>query len=178
MHAQHCINNKITKQMDADSPIIHALPKLHKSAVKFRYIVSGKMEEQVEKCRHGCAAKIDEEKKKRQDSRCQGSNSCKGFAEKVVVIAEKFSPDLTSDIAAGLIEPYLSGEDAETINRWCKETMQHIRQYMESEPNGGAQEMSGYRFSQGPIPSWISLMDNVHVLSEAEIKKRHPLPQK
>ncbi|KAK6011981.1 hypothetical protein OSTOST_22880, partial [Ostertagia ostertagi] len=93
-------------------------------------------------------------------------------------MAEKFSPHLTSDIAAGLIEPYLSGNDTETINRWCKETMQHIRDYMKCEPNGGAQEMSGYRFSQDPIPSWISVMDNVHILSSEEIAKRHPLPQK
>ncbi|RCN27998.1 hypothetical protein ANCCAN_26264 [Ancylostoma caninum] len=57
--------------------------------------------------------------------------------------------------------------------------MEHIRQYMKEVPNGGAQEMSGYRFSQDPnIPSWISLMDNVHILSPQEIKQKHSYPQK
>ncbi|EPB76806.1 hypothetical protein ANCCEY_04088 [Ancylostoma ceylanicum] len=39
--------------------------------------------------------------------------------------------------------------------------------------------MSGYRFSQDPnIPPWISLLDNVHILSPEEIKRKHPYPQK
>ncbi|CAJ0602658.1 unnamed protein product [Cylicocyclus nassatus] len=98
---------------------------------------------------------------------------------KVTIVTSDFSPNLTSDIAAGLIEPYLSGIDEESVNRWTRETIKHIRKYMKDYPNGGAQEMSGYRFSQNPdTPSWISLMDNVHVLSPEEVEQKHPLPQK
>ncbi|EYB84741.1 hypothetical protein Y032_0311g2152 [Ancylostoma ceylanicum] len=97
---------------------------------------------------------------------------------KVVIVAADFSPNLTSDIAAGLIEPYLCGKDEQSVSRWCRQTMEHIRQYMKEVPNGGAQEMSGYRFSQDPnIPPWISLLDNVHILSPEEIKRKHPYPQ-
>ncbi|ETN69838.1 hypothetical protein NECAME_15050 [Necator americanus] len=74
-------------------------------------------------------------------------------------------------------------------NRWCRVTMQHIREYMEEVPNGGAQhygmcscvfqEMSGYRFSQDTnIPRWITLMDNVHILTPQEIEQKHPHHQK
>ncbi|RCN36919.1 hypothetical protein ANCCAN_17205 [Ancylostoma caninum] len=101
------------------------------------------------------------------------------YSFQVVIVAAEFSPNLTSDIAAGLIEPYLCGKDEQSITRWCRQTMEHIRQYMKEVPNGGAQEMSGYRFSQDPnIPSWISLMGNVHILSPQEIKQKHPYPQK
>ncbi|KHJ81040.1 hypothetical protein OESDEN_19277 [Oesophagostomum dentatum] len=56
--------------------------------------------------------------------------------------------------------------------------MAYIRRYMKEVPNGGAQEMSGYRFSKDPsTPSWISVMDNVHILSQREIQQKHPHPQ-
>ncbi|KAK6752716.1 hypothetical protein RB195_003871 [Necator americanus] len=97
----------------------------------------------------------------------------------VTIVAAEFSPNLTSDVAAGLIEPYLCRENDERVIRWCRVTMRHIREYMKEVPNGGAQEMSGYRFSQDTnIPRWITLMDNVHILTPQEIEQKHPHHQK
>lgn len=50
-----------------------------------------------------------------------------GHQAKVVIIADKFTPNTTSDIAAGLWEPYLLAENSEEdVIRWSSATYQHI----------------------------------------------------
>lgn len=50
-----------------------------------------------------------------------------GHQAKVVIIADKFTPNTTSDIAAGLWEPYLLAENSEeNVIRWSAATYQHI----------------------------------------------------
>ncbi|XP_030751719.1 D-amino-acid oxidase isoform X2 [Sitophilus oryzae] len=55
----------------------------------------------------------------------------------VTIFAEKFTPDTTSDIAAGLWEPYLLGEtEPENLIRWGKGTYDYLTQLWQEE-NGG-----------------------------------------
>lgn len=50
-----------------------------------------------------------------------------GHQAKVVIIADKFTPNTTSDIAAGLWEPYLLAENSEEdVIKWSAATYQHI----------------------------------------------------
>lgn len=50
-----------------------------------------------------------------------------GNQAKVIIFADKFSPNTTSDIAAGFWEPYLLAENSEEdVIRWSKETYSYI----------------------------------------------------
>ncbi|CAI5448126.1 unnamed protein product [Caenorhabditis angaria] len=87
----------------------------------------------------------------------------------VTIIAERFSPDTTSDVAAGLIEPFLAGSDVERVKEWTRLTIERIKEYM-SEGNLGAEEKSGYWMqSVKEVPDWLKLMKNVKVLNESEV---------
>uniref|UniRef100_A0A1I7USR5 DAO domain-containing protein n=1 Tax=Caenorhabditis tropicalis TaxID=1561998 RepID=A0A1I7USR5_9PELO len=77
---------------------------------------------------------------------------------------------MTSDVAAGLIEPYLCDDDVDRIIKWTKATITRIQEYM-AEGNPGAEEMSGYWMqSQKTIPKWLEVMRHVHFLSEDEMR--------
>ncbi|CAL2042287.1 hypothetical protein CAEBREN_30974 [Caenorhabditis brenneri] len=95
----------------------------------------------------------------------------------VTIISEKFSPNTTSDVAAGLIEPYLCDDDVNKIIRWTKATIHRIQEYM-AEGNDGAEEMSGYWIqSVKEVPKWLEVMKNVNVLSEQEMKQIAKRPE-
>lgn len=50
-----------------------------------------------------------------------------GNEAKVIIFADKFSPNTTSDIAAGFWEPYLLADNSEEdVIRWSKETYSYI----------------------------------------------------
>ncbi|ULT97850.1 hypothetical protein L3Y34_005588 [Caenorhabditis briggsae] len=88
----------------------------------------------------------------------------------VTIIAEKFSPNTTSDVAAGLIEPYLCDDDVDRVISWTKSTIQRIQEYM-NEGNPGAEEQSGYWLqSVKSVPKWLEVMKNVKILTGNELK--------
>lgn len=79
-----------------------------------------------------------------------------GHQAKVVIIADKFTPNTTSDIAAGLWEPYLLAENSEEdVIRWSAATYQHIlklwkqgRIFSNKIANVGVNQISIFRQSQ------------------------------
>ncbi|CAI2350398.1 unnamed protein product [Caenorhabditis sp. 36 PRJEB53466] len=95
----------------------------------------------------------------------------------VTVIADKFSPETTSDVAAGFIEPYLSDDSDDRIIKWTSATISRIKEYV-AAGNSGAEEMSGYWLqSEKKVPKWLEIMKNVHVLSESEMEKVRKRPE-
>lgn len=89
----------------------------------------------------------------------------------MTIIAEKFSPNTTSDVAAGLIEPFLCDDDVDRIINWTSATISRIHEY-QADGNPGAEEQSGYWLqSVKSEPKWLKLMKNVHILTDAEMKQ-------
>ncbi|XP_033737461.1 D-aspartate oxidase-like [Pecten maximus] len=79
------------------------------------------------------------------------------LSSKVVVsiVADKFSPETTSDGSGGFWGPHLVNPDqADDINKWGNETFDYIFDLFRSEHGGdvGAQLISGYCFSNSAIP--------------------------
>ncbi|CAJ0586810.1 unnamed protein product, partial [Mesorhabditis spiculigera] len=72
----------------------------------------------------------------------------------ITIVAGEFSPDLTSDIAAGFWHPYLLGESIppETLKRWLGATFSYILGYARSHPTHGAMIISGYEFLRKAVP--------------------------
>ncbi|KAF1758934.1 hypothetical protein GCK72_015394 [Caenorhabditis remanei] len=95
----------------------------------------------------------------------------------VTVISDRFSPNTTSDVAAGLIEPYLCDDDVDRIIKWTRATILRIQEYM-TGGHPGAEEQSGYCLSSvKSIPKWLEVMKNVHILSEEEMKEVAKRPE-
>ncbi|CAD6190677.1 unnamed protein product [Caenorhabditis auriculariae] len=92
---------------------------------------------------------------------------------KVTAITKDLSPNLTSDVAAGLIKPYYCSDDEEKIISWTKATISRIQTFMREFPGTGAELMSGYHFSREvePIPFWSRVVRNFRVMSSEEIEE-------
>lgn len=96
----------------------------------------------------------------------------------VTVIAEKFSPHTTSDVAAGILSPHLNTvTPVESLRRWFAETFAHIYSIARSTeaPDAGVQILSGWEiFKQPPeerIPFWSDIVLAFHVMSDSELKR-------
>ncbi|XP_041454044.1 D-aspartate oxidase-like isoform X3 [Lytechinus variegatus] len=77
----------------------------------------------------------------------------------VSIIAAEFSPNTTSDGAAGFIQPYLApGTPKEDIQRWFKSTWMHLTKIIKSADAGkaGVHFTSGYNVFKKfePDPEW------------------------
>lgn len=77
----------------------------------------------------------------------------------LTVVAEKFSPNTTSDGSAGFWEPYLCGDTpAELINKWSGSTYNHLNSIVTSEEaeEAGVEVTNGYNLLPKYIedPSW------------------------
>uniref|UniRef100_A0A8R1E0L3 DAO domain-containing protein n=1 Tax=Caenorhabditis japonica TaxID=281687 RepID=A0A8R1E0L3_CAEJA len=95
----------------------------------------------------------------------------------ITIIASHFSPDTTSDVAAGLIEPYLCGDSDEKILKWTKATISRVQEYM-ATGNSGVGEMSGYWLqSVREVPKWLELMKSWKELSEKEMETMRKRPE-
>ncbi|GMR37037.1 hypothetical protein PMAYCL1PPCAC_07232 [Pristionchus mayeri] len=90
---------------------------------------------------------------------------------KITILAEKFSPHLTSDIAAGYWMPYLvSFPQPDLLNRICRDTFEYISSLVKKE-DAGAMWQSGYDVSreEREVPHWASLVKGFRRLSQEEL---------
>ncbi|XP_065188970.1 D-aspartate oxidase-like [Sycon ciliatum] len=61
---------------------------------------------------------------------------------KITIVAEKFHPHTTSNVAAGIWEPYdVKTDPVEQGERWSMETLRWMRSTFQSDPNTARQEM-------------------------------------
>uniref|UniRef100_A0A914V6U7 FAD dependent oxidoreductase domain-containing protein n=1 Tax=Plectus sambesii TaxID=2011161 RepID=A0A914V6U7_9BILA len=92
---------------------------------------------------------------------------------KVTLVAESFSPDVTSDVAAGYWRPYLlSDPRTDVLRRWGELTFQHIERLAYREPDTGALWQSGYEMRQDSVKEdffWKDTVRNYRNISEREL---------
>ncbi|EDO36103.1 predicted protein [Nematostella vectensis] len=101
---------------------------------------------------------------------------------RLTVIADTFSPENTSDGAAGLLMPFAVGEtDPGLVRRWFKETMRRFEELLRSEiaPELGVFRASGCLVAdhQQEIPDWKDLVYGFKQMSREELE-RFPLSAK
>nr|XP_006820597.1 PREDICTED: D-aspartate oxidase-like [Saccoglossus kowalevskii] len=85
----------------------------------------------------------------------------------VTVIAERFSPNTTSDVAAGIWLPpdaraeHELGEDVQRIKKWCLDSRRHIQRLHNSEDAAaaGVQLISGFHLFEKPEYSHEAIYD-------------------
>ncbi|XP_078256388.1 D-aspartate oxidase-like [Rhinoraja longicauda] len=95
----------------------------------------------------------------------------------VTVMAEKFSPHTTSDVAAGILSPHFPPETpVESQRRWFAATFAHLYSIARSAeaPDAGVQIMSGWEIFKEPpeerIPFWSDIVLAFHVMNDSELK--------
>lgn len=95
----------------------------------------------------------------------------------ITIVADKFSPNTTSDGSAGFWEPHLVNPiQKQEIRKWGQETFDHLLRLASSEEAGklGAQLISGYNFClMKEEPFWKDQVLAYRKLDENE-KKIHP----
>ncbi|KAF4084191.1 hypothetical protein AMELA_G00125600 [Ameiurus melas] len=96
----------------------------------------------------------------------------------VTVLAEKFSPDTTSDVAAGILLPKeIQGVPLERQRRWFKGTFDHLLAITESPQTSeaGVFMSSGYQiFKEVPRntkPYWADIVFGVRIMTDREMKR-------
>ncbi|XP_065682752.1 D-amino-acid oxidase [Hydra vulgaris] len=99
----------------------------------------------------------------------------------VVVYAKDFSPNLTSDGAAGLWEPYIPGETSiELVSKWSQSTYDYVLDKIRTDPdsgNYGLMTCLGYNCSTSSdfqLPYWSSIPLDYHLLNERDVARRFP----
>ncbi len=92
---------------------------------------------------------------------------------KVTLIADKFSPDTTSDVAAGFWRPFFLSDPRENLlNRWGQETFDRIEQLNRENPDFyGVGYCSGYELydTYEPKPYWSETVRNFRMLDKDEL---------
>ncbi|KAL1488313.1 hypothetical protein ABEB36_014792 [Hypothenemus hampei] len=95
---------------------------------------------------------------------------------KVTIVADKFSPNTTSDIAAGLWEPYLLAENSEEdILRWGGETYQYLIKLFKQ---GRANEagiclqpiVNLFTKKEYSVPKWVRVTLGFNELSQCDLE--------
>ncbi|XP_067883409.1 D-aspartate oxidase [Heterodontus francisci] len=96
----------------------------------------------------------------------------------VTVIAETFSPDTTSDKAAGILSPHFSPETpVNRQRRWFEDTFAHIFSIAQSAeaPDVGVQFLSGWEIFKEPpkerIPFWSDIVLAFRIMNDSELKR-------
>ncbi|XP_071510956.1 D-aspartate oxidase-like [Diadema antillarum] len=97
----------------------------------------------------------------------------------VTILAEKFSPDTTSDGAAGCLQPYLVvGTPDEDVMRWFSSTFKHLRKIVLSTNAGksGVHFTSGYNIYKHnvPEPKWKDDVIDFRIVPEKELQLLFP----
>ncbi|CAG13199.1 unnamed protein product [Tetraodon nigroviridis] len=99
----------------------------------------------------------------------------------VTVLAEKFSPDTTSDGAAGVLFPHTFPDiSLERQRRWFKDSFDHLLAIAQSQhaPEAGVLLTSGWQiFKEVPEvkkPFWSDLVIGFRLLTQDEIVQRFP----
>ncbi|XP_066536416.1 D-aspartate oxidase [Hoplias malabaricus] len=96
----------------------------------------------------------------------------------VTILAEKFSPNTTSDGAAGILLPKVFPDiPLERQRRWFKETFDHLQALVESHeaPEAGVYLSSGYHIFKevpaDPKPYWSDYVFGFRVMTDKEMKR-------
>lgn len=96
----------------------------------------------------------------------------------LTIISKEFSPNTTSDGAAGYWSPYIAvGTPEETIWRQSKATYDHCMELIKNQPNSSAMGLStvhGFRVNTSKEPEkimWSDIPHNYHVLTDRELKR-------
>ncbi|XP_060790465.1 D-aspartate oxidase [Neoarius graeffei] len=96
----------------------------------------------------------------------------------VTILAEKFSPDTTSDLAAGILLPKeIPGIPLERQRRWFKGTFDHLLAITESPQasDAGVLQSSGYElFKEVPSiikPYWADIVFGFRTMTDREMKR-------
>lgn len=97
----------------------------------------------------------------------------------VTIISAEFSPNTTSDGAAGFIQPYRApGTSKEDLTRWFVSTWDHLKKLILSPEAGkaGVHYTSGYNVFKEvvPDPEWRDLVIGFRHASPSELKDQHP----
>ncbi|XP_070555494.1 D-aspartate oxidase-like [Ptychodera flava] len=97
----------------------------------------------------------------------------------VTVMADKFSPNTTSDGAAGLWEPYAPGNTPEHLQqRWGDATFHHLEALLKTEESSeaGVTTVPSFHISNQPIqePHYSKTVYNYRQVSTNEISKIFP----
>ena len=101
----------------------------------------------------------------------------------LTIMAEKFTPDTTSDGAGGIIEPYtvgFSGQAARDLKRWTTETFQYLKNVYDSGVRDeiGLNIVSGYMIHSKtyPLPWSKDLFLDFKVLKNQSLEAALDLP--
>ncbi|XP_048762321.2 D-aspartate oxidase-like isoform X2 [Ostrea edulis] len=96
----------------------------------------------------------------------------------VTVLADRFSPDTTSDGSGGFWQPHLvGGDNQDMVIQWGRDTLNYLF-YLATSPLAnrlGAQMVSGYSFFSEPqCPEWRHLVLGYREVDSREIKLLFP----
>ncbi|XP_070555453.1 D-aspartate oxidase-like [Ptychodera flava] len=97
----------------------------------------------------------------------------------VTVLADKFSPNTTSDGAAGFWEPHAAADTPEHLQRhWGEVTFRHLEALCRTEESSvaGVTTLSAYHISKEPIKDefWASTVYNYRQVPTEEISRQYP----
>ncbi|XP_032809876.2 D-aspartate oxidase isoform X1 [Petromyzon marinus] len=94
----------------------------------------------------------------------------------ISVLADNFSPDTTSDVAAGILHPStIPGTPTDTLRYWFKQTFEHVLglSRRDDAPSIGVQLVSGYEvFREPPVehpPFWADLVIGFRAMTDQEL---------
>ncbi|XP_021061076.1 D-aspartate oxidase isoform X4 [Mus pahari] len=98
----------------------------------------------------------------------------------VTVISDRFTPDTTSNVAAGMLIPHTYADTpVPTQKRWFRETFQHLSEITKSAEaaDAGVYLVSGWQiFRSVPVPAeevpfWADVVLGFRKMTEAELKR-------
>uniref|UniRef100_A0A2K5TYP1 D-aspartate oxidase n=1 Tax=Macaca fascicularis TaxID=9541 RepID=A0A2K5TYP1_MACFA len=96
----------------------------------------------------------------------------------VTIISDKFTPDTTSDVAAGMLIPHTYPDTPiHTQKQWFRETFNHLFAIANSAEAGdaGVHLVSGWQIFQSTpteeLPFWADVVLGFRRMTEAELKK-------
>ncbi|XP_003311477.2 D-aspartate oxidase isoform X1 [Pan troglodytes] len=96
----------------------------------------------------------------------------------VTIISDKFTPDTTSDVAAGMLIPHTYPDTPiHTQKQWFRETFNHLFAIANSAEAGdaGVHLVSGWQIFQSTpteeVPFWADVVLGFRKMTEAELKK-------
>ncbi|XP_021942982.1 D-aspartate oxidase [Folsomia candida] len=98
-------------------------------------------------------------------------------AAEITIISDKFTPETTSDGAAGIWGPYLLGTTpANDVYRWSKETHNFLRDTWKSPEGGlmGVSMLPCFRVSSDDdfaVPDWSDVVYGFRSLTQQELQK-------
>ncbi|KAM5167753.1 D-aspartate oxidase isoform 1-T1 [Callospermophilus lateralis] len=96
----------------------------------------------------------------------------------ITIISDKFTPDTTSDVAAGMLIPHIYPDTPiHTLKRWFRDTFDHLYTIACSAEaaDAGVHLVSGWQIFRSipaeEVPFWADVVLGFRKMTEAELKK-------